>query len=286
LPPAPGIADVNTTNPYEKAKSADEYIREQQALMKRYGVLENPYAQRQAELKAEQAGAKAKQDTADAWNLIQTGAQVLGTPGHWSTALGQGVSAGAARKVASDKEFAELERKRKDAMLQMTIAENDIKRGNVQEGIKKKAEAEKNYIDADFKIREAQNKRAESRLQADTSVYATQAAARTQEGVAALNAATQRELKVAELAQELQLSREKIAATIQAARISASARGDRFSMEKDVYDAALAGGMTKAQALALVVGLKTPPRPETGPAALLSAVGGNAPPGAVREKGK
>lgn len=285
-PTAPSINNIDTTNPYEKAKTADEYIREQQVLMNKYGVLQNPYAERQAELKAEQAGAKTAQDKADAYNLVQMGAEIFGSPGHWATALGQRVGAGAARKVASDKEFAELERKRKDAMLQMTVAENDIKRGNVQEGIRKRAEAEKNYIDADLKLRDAQGKREEQRYQGATQVYGADLAARTQQGVAALQMDTQYKLKIAELAQDLQLSREKIAATIKAAQISASARGDRNPIKQDVYNALVAQGIPKLQALEAVSRAEGIVRSETA-AGPLAGLGLTEPPkDAVREKGK
>jgi hypothetical protein len=276
----PQLGPVTATNPYEKPKTAAEYIAQNKELLKQFGVEENPYAEREAALRAKQAAAGDERGKADAWNLVQTGAQILGTPGHWSRGVGTGIAAGAARKVASDEKFEALKDKRDEALSAIKIAQNEIKIGHVKTGIEQLNTATKNYNDAQGRVEDMSARRQEQQAQQQTQLYGVT----TQADIARGQAAVQADIEMRKMAQALQISREEIAARLQSARIAAAAaaaRGERTSIEMEVYREAVAGGMSKEKAYALVMGIK---RPDTSPLAALNM--SSPPQGAVREKGK
>ena len=205
---APDLGPVTATNPYEKPKSTEEYINEHKALLKKFGVEENPYAEREAALRAKQAAAGDERSRADAWNLVQTGAQILGTPGHWSRGVGTGIAAGAARKVASDEKFEALKDKRDEALAAIKVAQNEIKIGHVKTGIEQLNTATKNYNDAQGRIEDMTARRQEQQAQLAGQVYGTQTIAETARGQAAVQA----ELEIKKLAQQLQISEAQLKA--------------------------------------------------------------------------
>ena len=247
----PDLGALTATNPYEKPKTAAEYIAQNKELLKQFGVEENPYAEREAALRGKQASAGDERNRADAFNMIQIGAQIAGDPRRAAQAISAGLYRGVERKLASDKEFEAQKDKRDEALQAIKIAQNEIKAGHVKTGIAQLESATKNRNDAQFKLDEMTARRQEQQANLGMEGLRVQ----TQSDIARGQAGVQADLEQRRLAQALQISREEIAAKLQAARISAAAsaaRGERTSIPMEVYKAELAAGRTPAQAFETV----------------------------------
>jgi hypothetical protein len=275
------LGALQVTNPYEKAKPTEEYIKDHKALLKQFGVSETPYAEREAELKAAQAADVEKRRNAGLMGLFNFGTMLAGSGGrNVAQSIGMAGQKAAERYQADVEKLDALEEKRKEALQAIRMANNDIKRGQVEKGLAERDRATKEYNDTELKLADVRARREESQASLAGQRFQTE----TQYGIAQGQAGASFDLKMRELAQDLQLSREKIAATIQAAKISAAARGDRVPMAQDAYNALVAQGVPKLQALEAVRRAEGVVKAESSP---LAALGINNPPaGAVREKGK
>jgi hypothetical protein len=151
------------------------------------------------------------------------------------------------------------------------MANNDIKRGQVDEGLRKRDAAEAKRADAAFKIEELTARQQQAKAEIASKVWGTEYEALSRQGVAALGA----DVEFRKMAQQAQLSREEIAARLQAARISAAAsaaRGERTTIEKEVFNQLRADGKSAPEAYAILQGIKSPPDPLK--AGIAAAMGG------------
>jgi hypothetical protein len=275
---APDLGPVTATNPYEQPKSVEEYITQNKKLLKQFGVEENPYAEREAALRGKQASAGDERNRADAFNMIQIGAQIAGDPRRAAQAISAGLYRGVERKLASDKEFEAQKDKRDEALQAIKIAQNEIKAGHVKTGIAQLESATKNRNDAQFKLDEMTARRQEQQANLGMEGLRVQ----TQSDIARGQAGVQADLELRKLAQQLQISEAQLKAEYAKIGAMRASGGPRTPAEIQLVER-LISDPKFAEGFKVYMGYK---RPETGPAALLSAVGGNAPPGTVREKGK
>jgi hypothetical protein len=91
------------------------------------------------------------------------------------------------------------------------------------------------------------------------------------------------DVEMRKMAQALQISRDEIAARIKAAQISAASSGGRVPSEIQVMEWAQRSPGNMQTFLTMQAGKRAE---DPLKALIANAVGGNAPPGAVREKGK
>jgi hypothetical protein len=271
---APSIGPLTATNRYEKPKSAEEYITQHRDLLKKFGVEENPYAEREAALRAKQAAAGEDQNRADAWNIIQLGADIARSRGGVGQALSTGISRGVERKLASDKEFAAAKDKRDEALQAIKIAQNEIKIGHVKTGIEQLNTATKNYNDAETKLDEMRARRQEQEASLGMEGFKTKAQRDTVVG----QVSAQADIEMRKMAQALQISREEIAAKIKAAQISAAASGARVPSEIQVMEWAQRSPGNMQTFLTMQAGKRTQNPMDAALADILRGGGGGVPP--------
>jgi hypothetical protein len=279
----PQLGPVTVANPYEKPISVEEYITKNKALLKKFGVEENPYAEREAALRARQAAAGEEQNKADALDIIKMGADIARSREGVGQALGTGISLGIDRKLARDKEFAAAKDKRDEALQAIKIAQNEIKIGHVKTGIEQLNTATKNYNDAQGRIEDMTARRQEQQAQQQTQLYGVT----TQADIARGQAAIQAELELRKLAQQLQISEAQLKAEYAKIGAMRASGGPRTPAEIQLVER-LISDPKFAEGYKLYVGIKNPEDPKAAAFAkiLRGEGGGNPPPGAVREKGK
>ena len=260
---APTMPAFSTENPYKDAaaKTAGDYVREIQALNKEFGVSENPQAAYEQELRAQQAGAAKAQSDARLWALFNAGITMAGAGGKnaiQNIALSTRQAAGQYQKDMQD--LAKLEADRKKALNEIAVANNAIKRGQVESGLNKRDAAQEKVNEATLKIGEIGTRYEGVRGQQAASVFNTVTDANT------AKAKTQAQADV---------SAQESASRITAARISADAAVSRGEITKDQRAAILSkmekDKLTFAEAYEWAMGLSHPP---TVPAALLKGIGG------------
>jgi len=275
---APTMPAFSMENPYkaEAAKTPGEFIREQQALNKEFGVSENPQAEYERELRAQQAGAAKAQSDARLWALFNAGigaASAGGKNGFQNIALSTRQAAGQYQKDMQD--LAKLEAERKKALNDIAVANNQIKAGQVTAGLNKRDAAQEKANEAGLKIGEIGARYEGARGQQAAAVFGDTLRAQTAKGQAQAQA---------------DVSAQEIAARLTAARISADAAVSRGEITKD-QRAAILSKMEKdkvsfAEAYEWAMGLSHPPNAQAQLLKGIGGLGGAPPPGAVREKGK
>jgi hypothetical protein len=274
---APQLGPVAATNPYEKAKPTEEYIKDHKALLKQFGVEENPYAEREAELKAAQAGEAEKRRNAGLMGLFNFGTMLAGSGGrNVAQSIGMAGQKAAERYQADVEKLDALEEKRKEAMQAIRLANNEIKRGHVEKGLAARDKATKDYNDAQVRIEDMTARRQEQQAQQETQVYQTQ----TQRDVAMGQAGVQADLELRKLAQQLQISEAQLKAEYAKIGAMRASGGPRTPAEIQLIERFISDPKF-AEGYRAYMGVK---RPDNNP---LAALGINNPPaGAVREKGK
>jgi len=276
---APSIGPLAAVNRYEKPKSAEEYIAQHKELLRKFGVEENPYAEREAELRAKQAAAGQEQNKADALGIVKMGTDIARARGGVGQALATGISLGIDRKLASDEKFAAAKEKRDEALQAIKIAQNEIKIGHVKTGIAQLESATKNYNDAETKLDDMRARRQEQEASLNMEGFKTAAHHKTVVG----QTAAQVDMKRQELAQQLQITQAQLANAIRVAQIHASAAGAsaaRVPNEIQIMEWIMKDPKNEAAFKQFALAK----RPETGPLAGLNLT--EPPKGAVREKGK
>lgn len=273
----PQLGPVTATNPYAQPKSAEDYISQNRELYKKYGVSETPYAEREAELKAAQAGEAEKLRNAGLMGLFNFGTMLASATG---PNIGQNIGLAGQRAAEKYKVDAEkldaLKEKRKEALQAIRMANNDIKRGQVDKGLADRDKATKDYNDAQVRIEDMTARRQEQQAQQQTQVYQTN----TQADIARGQVGVQADLKLRELAQQLRISEAQLKAEYAKIGAMRASGGPRTPAEIQLVER-LISDPKFAEGFKTYMGIK---KPDTSP---LAALGINSPPeGAVREKGK
>lgn len=259
---APTMPAFSMKNPYEEAKpkTAGDYVRELQALNKEFGVSENPQAAYEQELRAQQAGAAKAQSDARLWALFNAGITMAGAGGKnaiQNIALSTRQAAGQYQKDMQD--LAKLEADRKKALNEIAVANNAIKRGQVESGLNKRDAAQEKVNEATLKIGEIGTRYEGVRGQQAAAVFGDTLRAQTAKGQTQAQA---------------DISAQEIAARLQSARISADAavsRGERTTLDEEVYKQLISEGKTPTQAYEFIQKLKKPPDWQ---ARLMQGIGG------------
>jgi len=229
---APTIADVAATNPYEKARSVEEYMTEGQNLRKKFGITEDPTAEYRKELEREKAGLDKQRSRESALNMIQTGALMFGTPGGARQAISGGIAQLAEGEKKLDDKIRTQEKELRKAQYDLGLAKYNIDSGRLKEGTAQRDSALERFNTAELKLADLREKRAETRAQLESDVYRTEA----QRGIAMGQVSAQADIEMRKMAQALQISREEIAAKIKAAQISAAASGGQVPSEIQVME--------------------------------------------------
>lgn len=259
---APTMPAFSMQNPYkdEAPKTAGENIRELQALNKEFGVSENPQAAYEQELRAQQAGAAKAQSDARLWALFNAGigaASAGGKNAFQNIALSTRQAAGQYQKDMQD--LAKLEADRKKALNEIAVANNAIKRGQVESGLNKRDAAQEKANQATLEIGKIEKQYEGVRGQQAAAVFGDTLRAQTAKGQTQAQAA---------------ISAQEIAARLQSARISADAavsRGERTTLDEEVYKQLISEGKTPTQAYEFIQKLKKPPDWQ---AQLMQGIGG------------